>query len=470
MNAATGSYANIKSDPFDGTSLPITYIPDWTQPSLRDKSLDFRNIPTSKLIPIPRYDISALQNQNNLVARFTYTVPYMGSYSLNYKENDGSHLAIDIRAPIWTPVLSIANGVVVRAVEADATGNKFVVIRHDGVTVNGKTGNLYSSYLHLSEISAREGTKIGKWEMLGRVGITGITTTPHLHFQIDTEDAPFHPYWPFTSAEAKNAGMNIFEGISTGLGAERALKYTINPLVFAQFYLSGNDTKKFTENNNAVDIPLKPLEQIVTYKEVASAPPAKSLEEIVKFSESEPKKEEKIVVASAIAYNNDHCEKDLSAYGEKFANFQEKTCAFDYIDPISAEKNISRADALTMLMKFYKESPESGVSHFLDISLANTTLQWFAIKAYEKWIFKWEYLYPNKTISRGEFIEVLSRFGFLKEAPKWYRAYSDVTPDSTLFRSINNYGYTIGAKNLKLSPNAPLTQTEAISFLSFLMK
>lgn len=156
MNAASPNYSAIKSDPFDGTSLPITYIPDWTKPELRDKSLDFRNIPTSKLIPIPHYDISALQNQNNLVARFTYTVAYMGSYSLNYKENDGSHLGVDIRAPIGTPVLSIANGVVVRAVEVDSSGNKFVVIRHDNVPVNGTTTNIYSSYLHLSEISVKE--------------------------------------------------------------------------------------------------------------------------------------------------------------------------------------------------------------------------------------------------------------------------------------------------------------------------
>ena len=80
----------------------------------------------------------------------------MGSYRLNYKENDGSHNAIDIRAPIGTPVLSIANGVVVRTMETDATGNRFVVIRHDNVPINGKMQNIYSGYLHLSEISVQE--------------------------------------------------------------------------------------------------------------------------------------------------------------------------------------------------------------------------------------------------------------------------------------------------------------------------
>ena len=211
MNAAPKVYQNIKADPFNGTSLPITHIPDWRKPALRDKSLDFRAIDTKNIIPIPAYDMVALQDQNNLLGRFTYTVAYMGSYSLNYKENDGSHLGVDIRSPIGTPVLSIANGVVVRGVEADATGNKFVVIRHENVPLNGKTTDVYSSYLHLSEITVKEGTKIRKGEMLGRVGITGITTTPHLHFQIDTEDAPFHPYWPFSTADAQKAGMTIYQ-------------------------------------------------------------------------------------------------------------------------------------------------------------------------------------------------------------------------------------------------------------------
>lgn len=471
MNAAPKPYANISADAFDGTSMPITHIPDWSKAETRDKSLDFRNIPTNKIIPIPRYDINGLQNVNNLMARFTYTVAYMGSYTLNYKENDGSHLGVDIRAPIGTPVLSIANGVVVRTVEADSSGNKFVVIRHDNVPVNGKTQDLYSSYLHLSEISVREGTKIAKGEMLGRVGITGITTTPHLHFQIDTADAPFHPYWPFTSAEARAAGMNIFQGVTAGLGSQKALAYTIHPMNFVQNYLSGNTEKNFNDNNN-IEIPMKSLEEIVNFKEVESSPALKNLEDLVTFTAAPetPKAEEKIIVASAITYNTESCEKNLDSYEEKFAKFQNATCGFDHISKISANKNLTRAEALTMLMKFYKESPESGISHFLDINLADEILQGYAVKAYQKGIFKGEYLYPNKTISRAEFIEVLSRFGFLNEAPANYRAYSDVGPNSSLFKSVNNYGYTIGVKNVKLSPNAPITQTEAVNFLNYLMR
>lgn len=41
------------------------------------------------------------------------TQSHMGSYRGNYTEYDGSHPAV-IRAPIGTPVVSIANGVVVK--------------------------------------------------------------------------------------------------------------------------------------------------------------------------------------------------------------------------------------------------------------------------------------------------------------------------------------------------------------------
>lgn len=41
--------------------------------------------------------------------------------------------------------------------------------------------------------------------------MTGYTTTPHLHLQVDNEEAPFYPYWPFTLTEAAEAGYSFFE-------------------------------------------------------------------------------------------------------------------------------------------------------------------------------------------------------------------------------------------------------------------
>lgn len=55
-----------------------------------------------------------------------------------------------------TPVLAVANGVVIRTVEADTVGTKFIVIRHDNVPINGVNKTIYSGYLHLSEINIQE--------------------------------------------------------------------------------------------------------------------------------------------------------------------------------------------------------------------------------------------------------------------------------------------------------------------------
>ena len=136
MNASNSTYSNIASEPFDGTIMPILYIPDWSKSQYQNKTTQFLDVPLSDYISLPAYDPLALLDIKNtskqsLISHYTYITTYMGSYRLNYREYDGSHNAIDIRAPIGTPVLSIANGVVVRTVEADATGNRFVVIRHD---------------------------------------------------------------------------------------------------------------------------------------------------------------------------------------------------------------------------------------------------------------------------------------------------------------------------------------------------
>ena len=168
MSAGGDSYMQIRSAPFDGTVMPIAYIPDWTKVANQDKTKRFEDIQISDYLSLPTYDPTTLQRdmsnttKMSVILHYTYTTPYMGSYRFNYKENDGSHLGVDIRSPIGTPVLSIANGVVVRTVEADTTGNKFVVIRHDGVLLGGKAVSLYSGYLHLSQITVTEGTKIAK--------------------------------------------------------------------------------------------------------------------------------------------------------------------------------------------------------------------------------------------------------------------------------------------------------------------
>jgi len=94
MNAVGENTTQILSEPFDGTTMPIAYIPDWTKTANQDKSRRFEDISISEFLPIPFYDpISLLDDTNttksSIILRYTYPALYMGNYRLDYKEHVG---------------------------------------------------------------------------------------------------------------------------------------------------------------------------------------------------------------------------------------------------------------------------------------------------------------------------------------------------------------------------------------------
>lgn len=84
--------------------------------------------------------------------------------------------------------------------------------------------------------------------------MSGITTTPHLHFQVDNDDAPFHPYWAFSMEEAGAAGMSFFDAVSLGLNKERLQDFTVDPIDFVlnATSIDGKSSAKNTEKSSKV--------------------------------------------------------------------------------------------------------------------------------------------------------------------------------------------------------------------------
>ena len=76
--------------------------------------------------------------------------------------------------------------------------------------IEGRMTTLYSAYNHMDRIDVLEGQNVIKGQIIGTSGNTGTSTTPHLHFQIDRESAPWHPYWPFSWSESQTAGLSFF--------------------------------------------------------------------------------------------------------------------------------------------------------------------------------------------------------------------------------------------------------------------
>jgi murein DD-endopeptidase MepM/ murein hydrolase activator NlpD len=86
------------------------------------------------------------------------------------------HTGTDIGAPSGTPVLATLAG---RVILADSLGGYgiTVALEHD----NGMRQTLYA---HLSELFVRPGDVVQQGTVIGRVGSTGASTGPHLHFEM----------------------------------------------------------------------------------------------------------------------------------------------------------------------------------------------------------------------------------------------------------------------------------------------
>ncbi|HWP57897.1 MAG TPA: M23 family metallopeptidase [Candidatus Acidoferrales bacterium] len=106
------------------------------------------------------------------------------------------HAGVDLKAPAGTEVIAANDGrVVVR--DEFFFGGKTLVLDHGG--------GLYSMYLHLSEFEAAEGASVRKGEVIGRVGMTGRATGPHLHWGIRLLGARVDPL-ALIKASASEAG------------------------------------------------------------------------------------------------------------------------------------------------------------------------------------------------------------------------------------------------------------------------
>jgi len=85
-----------------------------------------------------------------------------------------AHKGVDYAAPTGTPVISVADGVVVESGFSGGFGN-MVVVQH-----NARQSTVYA---HLSKVAVRKGQAVKQGENLGAVGSTGWATGPHLHFE-----------------------------------------------------------------------------------------------------------------------------------------------------------------------------------------------------------------------------------------------------------------------------------------------
>ena len=86
------------------------------------------------------------------------------------------HYGIDLRATTGTPVYAPASGTVTVVMLGNATCGNGIIIKHaDGYS---------TKYCHFSTVSVTRGQQVSAGCMIGRVGNTGQSTGPHLHYNV----------------------------------------------------------------------------------------------------------------------------------------------------------------------------------------------------------------------------------------------------------------------------------------------
>jgi murein DD-endopeptidase MepM/ murein hydrolase activator NlpD len=94
------------------------------------------------------------------------------------------HRGLDFKAGYGTPIYAVTDGKVAVAGRNGGHGN-YVRLNH--------AGGLASGYSHMSRIAVRSGQSVQRGQVIGYVGSTGLSTGPHLHYEMYRNGASINP-------------------------------------------------------------------------------------------------------------------------------------------------------------------------------------------------------------------------------------------------------------------------------------
>jgi murein DD-endopeptidase MepM/ murein hydrolase activator NlpD len=92
----------------------------------------------------------------------------------------GYHYGIDMYAPVGSPILAAAAGLVIAAEPMGDYGN-CIHIYHEG---ESEADRLFTIYGHLEHIGVAVGDSVSAGQQIGTCGSTGNSRGPHLHFEV----------------------------------------------------------------------------------------------------------------------------------------------------------------------------------------------------------------------------------------------------------------------------------------------
>jgi murein DD-endopeptidase MepM/ murein hydrolase activator NlpD len=113
------------------------------------------------------------------------------------------HEGLDFAAPAGTPIWAASGGVVRTASYQGGFGNLIEIDHGDG---------LFTRYAHAKVILVKKGDLVRRGQMIARVGSTGLSTGPHLHFEVRQHDQPLDPR-PYLTNNPQAPGSTDIPGL-----------------------------------------------------------------------------------------------------------------------------------------------------------------------------------------------------------------------------------------------------------------
>lgn len=139
------------------------------------------------------------------------------------------HAGIDFAARYGAPIYAVTDGIVAFAGRHGGHGN-YVRIQHGG--------GLATGYAHMSRIAAVPGQRVRRGQVIGYVGSTGLSTGPHLHYELYRGGATVNPLSVRFTTTAQLAGRDLaafrarlaqFQALKVGLRQDVAQSTTSAP-------------------------------------------------------------------------------------------------------------------------------------------------------------------------------------------------------------------------------------------------
>ncbi|MCX2716927.1 peptidoglycan DD-metalloendopeptidase family protein [Helicobacter sp. MIT 21-1697] len=159
------------------------------------------------------------------------------------------HYAVDYAAPKGTPIAAAADGVVIFAGKRGGYGN-LIEIRHEN--------NLKTLYAHMSSFvtGMRTGKRVKRGQMIGRVGSTGLSTGPHLHFGLYRNNVPINPLSNVkaVSKELKDKEKQDFDALK-----EHFMPYLQEALNKNANTITPNENLNLPDTLSSMSNPYKPI-------------------------------------------------------------------------------------------------------------------------------------------------------------------------------------------------------------------